>query len=284
MILGQTYRMRPAQESRGVTCPYGKPGSSWATGEHGGIDYGCPNGDPVYAMWAGTVTPNTWGSAYGTQLVIDHDKLPDGSPGLWAVYAHLSGREVAPGDRVTAGQLIGRSGATGNVSGPHLHVEVQRDSQWRQGNYVDPQPWVDAQEAGSEMWWSDYSGKPSGTLTITNAQDYEPLDCVTDDPPHSGLELHLLYVNCELTWADSPTMGIIRVKYVRDDGDDTAYQDYAVPAGESIGSPDAFLITASHWESGEKGKGGRWHLRAEGDLASVKLGTRYAKIAVIYEA
>ena len=50
-------------------------------------------------------------------------------------------------------------------------------------------------------------------------------------------------------------MGIIRVKYVRDDGDDTAYQDYAIPAGEAIGSPDTFLITASHWESGREGHG-----------------------------
>lgn len=134
---------------------------------------------------------------------------------------------------------------------------------------------------GEENVWSDYSGKPSGTLTITNAQDYEPLDFATADPPTSGLELHLLYVNCEITWTADPTMGVIRVKYHRDDGDDTAYQDYAVPAGEAIGNPDAFLITATHWESGEKGLGGRWHLRCEGDIASVKLGTRYAKIAVI---
>jgi hypothetical protein len=128
--------------------------------------------------------------------------------------------------------------------------------------------------------WTDFSGKPSGTLTISNAQDYVSMDFVTDDPPSSGLELHLMYVNCELTWG-SDDVGIIRVKYRRDDGDDTAYQDYCVPKGAAIGSPDTFLLTATHWESGEKGKGGRWYLRCEGGITSVKLGTRYAKIAVV---
>lgn len=130
--------------------------------------------------------------------------------------------------------------------------------------------------------WTDYSGKPSGELTITNAQDYEPLDVVTDDPPCDGMEFHLLYVNCSLRWSKSPGgMGIIRVKYVRDDGDDTAYQDYAVPQHAPVGDPDAFLITATHWESGQKGAGGRWHIRCEGDIDHMKLGTRYAKIGVI---
>jgi hypothetical protein len=133
----------------------------------------------------------------------------------------------------------------------------------------------------SGPWWSDYSGKPSGTLTISNAQDYVSLDMVTADPPSSGLEFHMLYVNCELTWSGSDPAGIIRVKYRRADGDETAFQDYAVPKGAALGSPDTFLITATHWEAGEKGKGGRWYLRCEGGISSVRLGTRYAKIGVI---
>jgi hypothetical protein len=271
--------MKPA--NREVTTGYGVKGDWWATGEHGGVDYGCPSGDPVYAMWGGTITGASWGSAYGTHLVIDHDHLPNGDPGLWAVYAHLKSK-VRTGGRVEAGELIAYSGATGNVSGPHLHVEVQRAANWKQGNYTNPQPWIDASSSdGGDTVWSDYSGKPSGTLTISNAQDYVSMDFKTDAPPSSGLEFHLLYVNCELVWASGADMGIIRVKYRRDDGDDTAYQDYCVPAGEAIGSPDTFLLTATHWEDGEKGKGGRWYLRAEGDLASVKLGTRYAKIAVV---
>jgi len=163
--------------------------------------------------------------------------------------------------------------------------------EWSSTGKVDPRDDMDkirsdvaAQSEGAETVWSDYSGKPSGDWTITNAQDYEPVDFQTEDPPSGGLEFHLLYANCEITWEDPDAvegMGIIRVKYTREDGDDTAYQDYAVPKGASIGSPDAFLITATHWESGEKGLGGKWHMRCEGDIASIKVGTRYAKIAVV---
>lgn len=134
----------PAKPERPITCPFKKPGSSWSTGEHSGLDLGCPNGDPVYAMWGGKVTGNSWGSAYGTHIVIDHDVLPNGDPGLWAIYAHLKNKQVSSGDRVEAGDLIGYSDNTGNSTGNHLHVEIQPQSTWVKGSYRDPQPWVDA--------------------------------------------------------------------------------------------------------------------------------------------
>lgn len=266
--------MRPADPSRGVTCPYGKEGSAWATGEHGGIDYGCPTGDPVYAMWAGTVTSNTWGSAYGTQLVIDHDHLPSGDPGLWAVYAHLSSKKVSSGQRVNAGQLIGYSGATGNVSGPHLHVEVQRAAHWKQGNYVDPAPWVNAQTGGSDVAevWTNYSGKPGGTLKVNADDGYVRLDADTADPPFSGLEHHMLYVHCDLEWDSGTTLGDIRVKYEREGGDATGYQDYTVRRGR-----EDFLITAMHWEAGESGIGGQWMINVGGGITRATITTRYQK-------
>lgn len=389
--------MYPARADRPVTTPYGKKGSAWATGEHGGIDYGCPTGDPVYAMWGGTVTSKSWGSAYGTHVVIDHDHLPDGSPGLWAVYAHLSSRSVSSGQRVEAGQQIGKSGATGNVTGPHLHVEVQRDSSWQQGNYVNPQPWVDAggasvehgpvylsklqygqedsdsvkrlqlhlnshslappgdimlpvtggyfdqtdqvvracqaqhgfgsdptggssvgpqqaahlftgcacvitndlepvepvppdptppPDGGDVSYFHDYTGKPGGTLTVVDGQGYVPLDFKCKVPPFSGLEFHMLYANCEVTWDSSGDDGIIRVRYTRDayggePADDTGYQDYAVPRGEAIGDPDGFLITATHWEAGEAGRGGKWFIRCDGAIKQIKIGTRYGKVGVV---
>jgi murein DD-endopeptidase MepM/ murein hydrolase activator NlpD len=135
--------MKPS--SRPITCPFGRKGSAWATGQHGGVDFGCPVGDTVRAMWGGVVTSASWGPAYGTHIVIDHDRLPDGSPGLWAVYAHLSRKSVLPGDRVEAGDPIGKSGDTGNVSGPHLHVEIQSGPNWRSGHYVNPAPWLAAE-------------------------------------------------------------------------------------------------------------------------------------------
>ena len=136
--------MWPTSDHIGITTPYGKPGSWWATGEHGGADFGCPTGSPVYAMWSGQVLSPTWGSAYGTQCVIRHDPLPDGTPSRCAVYAHLLTTSVDVGQRVTAGQHIGTSDNTGNSSGAHLHVEVQPGPGWQSGTYIDPQPWLDA--------------------------------------------------------------------------------------------------------------------------------------------
>jgi Peptidase family M23 len=270
-----------------ISTPYWKAGSAWGCGYHDGCDYAAPAGTDVVAAWSGEVVeaayPTSFGSAFGRAVVIDHDKLPDGNPGGWGLYAHLSAEQVSRGQRVEAGQKIGDVGTTGNSSGNHLHFGVYMTDHWTSCGGVNPQPWINAgtTSTGGDEVWTDYSGKPSGTLTISNAQDYVSMDFVTEDPPSSGLEFHLLYANCELTWSGSDPAGIIRVKYRRDDGDDTAYQDYAVPKGAALGSPDTFLLTATHWESGEKGLGGRWYMRCEGGISSMKIGTRYAKIGVV---
>jgi murein DD-endopeptidase MepM/ murein hydrolase activator NlpD len=52
-------------------------------------------------------------------------------------YAHQSAQQVQVGDRVRAGQVIGRIGATGNTTGPHLHLEIRLG-----GTPVDPQIWL----------------------------------------------------------------------------------------------------------------------------------------------
>ncbi len=68
-------------------------------------------------------------SGYGKVVWLDH-------PGsTLSVYAHLSELRVRTGDRVRGGQVIGLSGRTGRISGPHLHFEV-----WRHGREVDPVP------------------------------------------------------------------------------------------------------------------------------------------------
>lgn len=133
-----------------VTNPYWERGP-YPGGHHRGIDLAAPLGTPVLAPWAGTVTPVKWGPAYGIHLVIDFDRLPDGAPGLWGVLAHLSRLDVKPGQRVRAGQPIGRSGNTGTSTGPHTHFEIQVGPRWQPASAGDvtrnPQPWIDAQEA-----------------------------------------------------------------------------------------------------------------------------------------
>lgn len=119
--------------------------------------------------------------------------------------------------------------------------------------------------------WHDYSGKPGGTLTIQGSADYVKVDASAADAPGDGLEFHMLYANLDLTWSGSGD-GTIRVKYVREGGDATGYQDYTVANGRSD-----FLIQPIHWEAGEKGVGGDWYINVGGGISKAVVGTRYVK-------
>lgn len=109
---------------------YHVAGSMWSSGYHTGVDFVVPTGTPLKAVAAGTVVSAGWGGAYGNQVVI---KLNDG---YYAQYAHLSQLSVSAGQTVSEGQQIGLSGATGNVTGPHLHFEIRTTPDY--GSDVDP--------------------------------------------------------------------------------------------------------------------------------------------------
>ncbi|MDX3451619.1 LysM peptidoglycan-binding domain-containing M23 family metallopeptidase [Streptomyces sp. ME02-8801-2C] len=109
---------------------YHVSGSMWSSGYHTGVDFVVPTGTSLKAVGAGTVVSAGWGGAYGNQVVI---KLADG---YYAQYGHLSQLSVSAGQSVTAGQQIGLSGATGNVTGPHLHFEIRTTPDY--GSDVDP--------------------------------------------------------------------------------------------------------------------------------------------------
>ena len=103
---------------KGVTYAYGVRNRRYAAGFHTGQDYATPTGSKAVAVRSGTVRwSNDNGGAYGRWMGVDADN------GRTYVYCHLSKRLVASGTRVVAGQLIARTGATGNVTGPHLHFE-----------------------------------------------------------------------------------------------------------------------------------------------------------------
>jgi Peptidase family M23 len=86
---------------------------------HRGLDIGCPAGTPVYAPAGGPVVPFLNDGTFGIAVCIDHLDTP-----WYSLYAHLNGDRVNVGDVVAAGQLIGVSGATGDVDGAHLHWQV----------------------------------------------------------------------------------------------------------------------------------------------------------------
>jgi murein DD-endopeptidase MepM/ murein hydrolase activator NlpD len=113
-----------------VGTAYHVAGSMWSSGYHTGVDFVVPTGTSLKAVAAGTVVSAGWGGAYGNQVVI---KLNDG---YYAQYAHLSQLSVSAGQTVTEGQQIGLSGATGNVTGPHLHFEIRTTPDY--GSDVDP--------------------------------------------------------------------------------------------------------------------------------------------------
>jgi murein DD-endopeptidase MepM/ murein hydrolase activator NlpD len=88
----------------------GKPRSP-----HSGLDLRAASGTPVKSSGAGLVTLAMDLYYSGNTVIVDH------GGGLFTIYAHLSKLQVRPGDRVRPGQVIGLSGATGRVTGPHLH-------------------------------------------------------------------------------------------------------------------------------------------------------------------
>lgn len=90
-----------------------------STSLHYGNDYGVPTGTEVKACAGGKVVMAESRISTGWSVVIEH------LPGLYSLYYHMSELSVKEGDMVNQGQLIGKSGATGLATGPHLHWEVR---------------------------------------------------------------------------------------------------------------------------------------------------------------
>ncbi|MFG2550330.1 transglycosylase family protein [Streptomyces sp. NPDC048581] len=114
-----TTRSLVAPVSSAAGTPYRKAGSSWSKGYHTGVDFPVPTGTSVKSVGAGQVVSAGWEGSFGYQVVIRH------TDGRYSQYAHLSAISVKSGQSVGAGQRIGRSGSTGNSTGPHLHFEVR---------------------------------------------------------------------------------------------------------------------------------------------------------------
>ncbi|WP_299542287.1 M23 family metallopeptidase [uncultured Streptomyces sp.] len=115
-----------------ITSTYGQAGTMWASGQHTGLDFAAPTGTPVKAVHGGTVKSAGWSGSYGYRTVLE---LEDGTE-IW--YCHQSSMDVVAGQTVTTGDTIGRVGATGNVTGPHLHLEVHTAG----GSGIDPMAWL----------------------------------------------------------------------------------------------------------------------------------------------
>jgi murein DD-endopeptidase MepM/ murein hydrolase activator NlpD len=113
----------PAKSASGLIWPVEGPISSpfgyrWGA-LHAGIDIDSGDGVPIRAAKGGTVIMAGWNGGYGNCTIIDH------GGGFTTLYGHQSRMLVSEGQIVKQGQLIGYTGGTGNVTGPHLHFETR---------------------------------------------------------------------------------------------------------------------------------------------------------------
>ncbi len=135
IVVGQRLEAKPPPwrlpvDGYRLTARFGASGL-WAS-THTGLDFAAPEGTPLRAVAPGVIAETGYDGAYGNKTVL---RLDDGTV-LW--YAHQSAVEVEPGQRVSPGQVIGAVGSTGNVTGPHLHLEVRPGD----GEPVDPDGWL----------------------------------------------------------------------------------------------------------------------------------------------
>ncbi|MGW5617526.1 peptidoglycan DD-metalloendopeptidase family protein [Streptomyces sp. NPDC003877] len=123
------------QWARPVNAPFGTrfgvAGPMWSSGYHTGLDFPAPTGTPIRAADKGQVVGAASGGPYGNHVIVSH------GAGLASLYAHMSRMAASVGQSVTRGQTIGAVGATGNVTGPHLHFEARQS-----GRTVDPMPFL----------------------------------------------------------------------------------------------------------------------------------------------
>lgn len=111
----------PVKDSFRFTSPFGYRRDPKTGGRrmHKGVDFAGPVGTPLYATADGIVTHAGWSSGYGRLVKIQHEF------GIESRYAHQSKIRVKVGQRVSRGQRIGDMGASGRVTGSHLHYEVR---------------------------------------------------------------------------------------------------------------------------------------------------------------
>lgn len=102
---------------------------------HSGVDISASTGTPIRATADGVVSFSGWSGGSGNLVVIEHGL------GYSTFYAHNRTNLVKVGQQVKRGDIIAHSGATGNVTGPHLHYEI-----WKDGKGVNPMPFLEGRK------------------------------------------------------------------------------------------------------------------------------------------
>ena len=114
-----------------ISCHFGEV-DAFGNAGHRGTDIPAPEGTPILAAHSGTVLVSGWNDSYGNPVLLDN------GAGLSTRYAHMTQTAVTAGEAVTAGQVIGYVGSTGDSTGNHLHFEVMQG-----GVRVNPTGFID---------------------------------------------------------------------------------------------------------------------------------------------
>lgn len=153
----------PVYQSAPITQRYGENPGGYTKGctpdgSHNGLDFGIPEGTPIYAAAGGVVIRAGMDSTgYGLHVRLQHE-------GFATIYGHLRSTAVKAGQQVKAGQVIGESGNTGNSTGPHLHFEVRTVAD-KCTSTVDPLPYL--QQAGANLIHGTVTAAGNGLRTRT---------------------------------------------------------------------------------------------------------------------
>lgn len=157
---------------------------------HTGVDIPAPVGTPVLAAGPGTVIwagyglfflREELGDPYGLAIAIEHDYGYQGVP-IYTVYGHMDKIFSFRGQRVETGQVIGLSGETGNVTGPHLHFEVRLQDNRTYGSR-NPELWISPPQG-----WGVLAGRVMGntgglldkqTVNIRNMETRQTWSVIT---------------------------------------------------------------------------------------------------------
>ncbi|WP_406190250.1 peptidoglycan DD-metalloendopeptidase family protein [Streptomyces anulatus] len=135
IVEGTGQWLKPVSAPYGT--PFGKAGHMWSSGRHTGLDFPAKAGTPIRAVDSGIVREAINSGPYGKHIEISHGS------GLSSLYAHMSAMLTKASDTVKRGQQIGRVGATGNTTGPHLHLEARIN-----GKTVDPMRYLEGGTGG----------------------------------------------------------------------------------------------------------------------------------------
>jgi len=180
---------QPFQGDYVITLDYGEKFLPLYTDEspHRGIDYGCPMGTPILASSDGVVTfIGRLKEGYGNYIIISHPE------NYATLYAHLSEILVRENQRISIGQVIGKSGSTGNSTGPHLHFElringIQIDPKTKLQNVLDNTPINNTPAPVKPQFETIRGGSVIVVCDLANVRCHCNMDRVEDQLPKGSI-------------------------------------------------------------------------------------------------